>query len=34
VYLYLDRVRWRVSKLKSAVSSRARQLRDVEAHTD
>ena len=34
VYLYLDRVRWRVSKMKAAVAGRARELRDVEAHTD
>jgi multidrug efflux pump subunit AcrB len=32
VYLYLDRVRWRVSKMKAAVTGRA--LRDAEAHTD
>jgi multidrug efflux pump len=34
VYLYLDRVRWRVSKIKSGIRDRARELRDAEAHTD
>jgi multidrug efflux pump len=34
VYLYLDRVRWRVSKMKAAVTGRARDLRDAEAHSD